>query len=150
MSARLQRLFKKCRARRNESDKENNFARAFRFEKQTKRFSSSKGSGFRRACIVDAELSILHPFLPSKRFLFLPWQGKRSSANWKLAFRIEASVIVGCEARFAALPSQKSTFITPISLHYHMYERGLSYNNTRDTSKDFAIVFVQAPTPHRY
>ena len=42
MSARLQRLFKKCRARRNESDKENNFARAFRFENSQRDFFHQK------------------------------------------------------------------------------------------------------------
>ena len=77
------------------------------------------------------------------RNLFTHTTNVAVSTKSKLAFRIEASVIVGSEARFAAMPGQKSTFITLISLYYHKCERGLSYNNTRDTSKDFVIAFIE-------
>ena len=83
-SARLQRLFKKCRSRRSESDKENNSARAFRQIYQTKAFSQTQGSGrFIRASNFTPKSSSFTPYSPffqGEESSYLGWRWQRCKA----------------------------------------------------------------------
>ena len=78
-----------------------------------------------KALISDEHVSFmwifvhLGAFLPSNRFLFLPWQGTEQTK------KNSPSETGGGRRRYhiVSVPGQKSTFITPAFHHYHTFNK---------------------------